>query len=204
MSRRAKASALFFASFHAFLLLPLAPLWAQSSDFPAGADLFAPVIQHQPPEDLLPPEEDYKLTAKVTDDVGVKEVVLYYRVRGAARYSSTNMTPTGKGGYAAVVPREDISEPGIEYYIQASDEAGNIAQRAFPFSPLTIDVAAAPAPIPPVVQKEKILTDEILPPGKETFALSTEAPLEPEPILEKKPWYKKWWVWTIALAVVGG
>ncbi|MEC4677878.1 MAG: hypothetical protein VST69_03890 [Nitrospirota bacterium] len=212
ISRKTSTSFLFLLSFYAFILLPLTPLWAQPFELSENTDIFAPLIRHQPIEEALQSGGTYKIEARVSDNIGVTEVILYYRTQGQEIYSSINMETIWRGEYTTHIPKEDIEVPGIEYYIQASDQAGNISQRAFPFSPLTIDVFVAPkdkstdpVPPPPVAQKkEKILMSEILSVEREPFALSTEKPVETQAISEKKPWYKKWWVWTIALAVVGG
>ncbi|VAX33249.1 hypothetical protein MNBD_NITROSPIRAE01-847 [hydrothermal vent metagenome] len=215
ISRKTSTSFLFLLSFYAFILLPLTPLWAQPFELSEDTDIFAPLIRHQPLEEALQSGGAYKIEARVSDNIGVTEVILYYRTHGNEPYSSINMESIWQGDYSAVIPKEDIAEPGLEYYIQASDKAGNISQRAFPFSPLTIDVLVAPKdkstdpvppiPIPPVAKKEDtMLTNEILPFERKPFALSTEKPVETQAISEKKPWYKKWWVWTIALAVIGG
>ncbi|VAX32083.1 hypothetical protein MNBD_NITROSPIRAE01-1887, partial [hydrothermal vent metagenome] len=137
---------------------------------------------------------------------------------GQEIYSSINMETIWRGEYTTHIPKEDIATPGIEYYIQARDHAGNTSQRAFPFSPLRIEVVAAPkdeaakpeehivlAPVPPPAPKqETFLSEEILPQEREPFALRTEKPVEVQTMSEKKPWYKKWWVWAIVVSVAGG
>jgi len=213
ISRKTSTTFLFLLSFYAFILLPLTPLWAQPFELSEDTDIFAPLIRHQPLEEALQSGGAYKIEARVSDNIGVSEVILYYRTYGNEPYSSINMESIWQGDYSAVIPKEDIAEPGLEYYIQASDLNGNTSQHAFPFSPLRIEVVVASKdgieeeivtePIP-TEREDTILANEILPVEREPFALSTEKPLAPQTIPEKKPWYKKWWVWTIALAVVGG
>ncbi|MCP4406926.1 MAG: hypothetical protein GY807_04045, partial [Gammaproteobacteria bacterium] len=48
----------------------------------------------------------------------------------------------GQGIYTTTIPSEDMLAPGIEYYIQAADTAGNTVLRGFDFSPLIILVGS--------------------------------------------------------------
>ncbi len=200
-----RAALLFLVSFYVFLLLPLTPLWAQGLDFPADADLFAPVIQHEPPTQAISSESPFRFQAKVTDNIGVGKVTLFYRKAGEEVFASMKMSAIGEENYAATIAKEHISNPGFEYYIQAGDKAGNTALRGFSFAPLV--VAVSPALVPEKVEEVKkppapkkaapVLTEEFFPTKRAPMVLSTGETLE-------KPWYKKWWVWTIALVLVGG
>ena len=82
-------------------------------------------------------------------------------------------------------------EPGVEYYIQAEDKAGNIAQRGFAFSPLMVEVSPF---LPSMGEEPEVIVEA---PAQEDIVMTTgEAPV-------KKAWYKKWWVWTIVAAAAG-
>lgn len=188
MKIKNKALLLFVFSFYTFLFLPLAPLWAQALKMPANSDLVAPSIQHDPPTEKIAPGEPVSIQATVTDNNTIKEVLLFYRVQGEDEYLSINMQPKGPTSYTTLIPKEEIRAPGLEYYIQASDQAGNVALRGFSFSPLSVAVAPKAAP-------NETFTKNVFPKDEKETALKTE-------VSEGKPWYKKWWVWAIAGVVV--
>lgn len=191
MKIKSRALFLFLISFYSYLFVPLAPLWAQSLRLPADSDQTAPAIQHEPPA-LILLGESALLEATVSDNRAVKEVLLFYRTVGDDDYLSLTMEPIGESRYRASLPSEEVREPGLEYYIQAIDSAGNIARQGFPFSPLEVIVSAAS----PEGQQEDF-TERIFPEQERGVGLKTEE-------TTAKPWYKKWWVWTIAGAVAIG
>lgn len=174
-----KGDLLFFISFCTFFLLPLTPLFAQDLEL-ADIDLFAPVIRHEPPSQTITPESSLTLTAKITDNIGVNAVTLFYRTSGGEAFFSMKMDPTWKENYRATVPKESISSPGFEYYIQAGDQAGNTALRGFSFSPLIIAVSQAPA------IAAEVSPISVSSPPQEPSALGTVKTYE-------YPWYKRWW-----------
>ena len=178
------AMLLSMVAFYTFLVIPMMPLWAQDVTLPEDADISAPNIQHEPSQESVGAGESLEIMAIITDDEGVKEATLYYRSVGNVEYFSLKMTPLEGDAYTAIIPREDVLEPGMEYYVQASDKAGNVVLRGFSFEPLVVTVA----PVLPTMEF----------PPSEDLVLKTEGP-------PSKPWYKKWWVWTIVGAVaIGG
>jgi hypothetical protein len=186
-----RALFLVWVAFYSFLVIPTAPLWAQSLKLPTKGDLAAPIISHEPPSQSLRSGEPLTVQATITDNTEIKEATLFYRTMGKEEYSSINMERKPQGSYSASIPTEEVAEPGVEYYIQASDQAGNIALRGFSFSPLTVTVTS------PVPEKktDEALTQNVFPTEEKNVAMkSDEASL--------KPWYKKWWVWTLVGAVV--
>jgi hypothetical protein len=67
------------------------------------------------------------ITAKVTDESSVKNVLLWYRVGSDQPFASSNMNLTG-GMYTAKVKGSDLQGHGygaMEFYLTAEDEAGN-------------------------------------------------------------------------------
>ncbi|MBI3610168.1 MAG: hypothetical protein HY204_05645 [Nitrospirae bacterium] len=187
-----KALLLSFVAFYTFLFLPFLPLWAEEIQLPSNADRTAPVVQHEPPGQSAPSAKDLVIQATITDNVAVKEAFLFYRPLGNTEYFSINMNPVGNNLYAATIPKEDVQEPGIEYYIQAADPSGNTVLRGFSFSPLMITVAPV-LPAPKGGNEPAAVAPA--PSSQEPLALKTEAPAT-------SPWYKKWWVWAIAAGVV--
>ena len=181
-----KAMLLAFVSFHAFVLAPLAPVFAQ--DF----DISAPEISHQVMTGSAPGGEALKIQAKITDDVAVSKAKLFYRPLGDPTYKEIPMKAGRKGRYTATIPKKKVIEPGVEYYIQAEDTAGNIAQRGFAFSPLMVTVAPF---LPSMGEEPEVIVEA---PAQEDIVMTTgEASA-------KKAWYKKWWVWTIVGAAAIG
>ncbi|TAK00891.1 MAG: hypothetical protein EPO39_15175 [Candidatus Manganitrophaceae bacterium] len=189
-----RAIVLIVVAFYSFLFIPTAPLWAQALKVPANTDLTAPIIQHEPPTRSFRSGDSVTIQATITDNAEVKEATLFYRTIGTEAYSSINMERLQQGTFSTSIPTQDIAEPGVEYYIQASDKAGNIALRGFSFSPLTVTVTPA---LPEKKGTEEAFTEKVFPAEEKQTALKTEATPD-------KPWYKKWWVWAIAGAVVVG
>lgn len=187
-----KSQFLLLTAIYAFIVLPLSPVWAQGLSFPADVDHTAPIIQHEPSAAPFPAGEPLVFEATITDDMGVKEATLFYRPQGGSDYASIHMNAIGQDRYTAAVPQDQVSEPGLEYYIQASDEAGNMVMRGFSFSPL---MAIVELGAPGMEEAEKGLAAAS--PEEGPFKLATEEP-------PTKPWYKKWWVWTLVGAVVIG
>ena len=123
------------------VLLPIAH--AAELALPSG-DLTAPVIKHIPISKDALPGQPIDIKATVTDNVGVKEVILFYRENPAADFKRMKMKrDLDSFIYTASIP--SIDSPGLEYYIQATDLAGNALLFGHAFSPLTITVAPAAA-----------------------------------------------------------
>ncbi|MCF6363389.1 MAG: hypothetical protein L3J88_08610 [Gammaproteobacteria bacterium] len=123
------------------VLLPIAH--AAELALPSG-DLTAPTIKHSPIRKDVPPGQPVDIKATVTDNVGVKEVILFYRESAEADFKRLKMNrDLDSFIYTVTVPVADA--PGLEYYIQATDLAGNTLLFGHAFSPLTITVAPAAA-----------------------------------------------------------
>ena len=160
------------------VLLPIAH--AAELALPSG-DLTAPVIKHTPISKDALPGQPVGIKATVTDNVGVKEVILFYRENTAADFKRLKMKrDLDSFVYTANIPVVD--SPGLEYYIQATDLAGNTLLFGHAFSPLTITLAPAAA-------------DE-----GETKAVAVMEPQATPAAKEEKSGVSKW-VW-IGLGVV--
>jgi len=66
---------------------------------------------------------DVPITAKVTDDISVKSVKLYYQVGGEVP-TYMSMTPDGST-YKQTIPGSAVTNKGLSYYVLADDHAGN-------------------------------------------------------------------------------
>lgn len=98
------------------------------------SDLIAPQVIHKPVTSFE--ENDLSLVATVTDNVAIKKVLLFYRSIGSTSYISVLMQLGTNNNYRYVISQQDITAPGIEYYIQAEDMAGNTLLHGYPFSPM--------------------------------------------------------------------
>jgi hypothetical protein len=136
-------------------------LKAAQLSLPAG-DLVAPEVSHEVIPDTLEPGSSVQIKATVTDNVGVKSVILFYRTKGEEEYKRTNMNRIGEtDDFAVTLGKEEMVVPGIEYYIQAMDLAGNSLLHGYSFSPLVVNVAT---PIgkagPAVAETGEIIREE--------------------------------------------
>jgi len=198
MRKKKKHAVIFLLlSVYAFFFFPLSPLLAQTSD---KADRFPPAIQHNPFRTALNLEDPVIFQANISDNQAVREVHLFYRTTGRGEYVSLKMEWIGGKDYLTIIPQRFVHWPGIEYYIQASDAAGNTSTQGFPNAPLLVEFNAPPKQ----AEQSENINPPILPPEKKGFRLSTTSTTTEKTDHRAKPWYKKWWVWTIALSVVAG
>ena len=126
---------------NSLIFLPLVSAYAaEGLALPAG-DVIAPEITAPPITKKIPPGERTTIHATVTDNIGVKNVTIFYRDMGAIDFKRTEMMRElgTKDEYMATLP--EIMAPGIEYYIQATDNAGNTILHGHTFSPLTLTVS---------------------------------------------------------------
>ncbi|HAZ36661.1 MAG TPA: DNA-binding protein [Clostridiaceae bacterium] len=89
-------------------------------------DTEKPVITHDP---VLKGNisENLKISATITDNKEVKLAKVYYRVKGQTEFKSVDMT-NSETIYTGVIPKEELSKEGMEYYIEASDGSNNISR----------------------------------------------------------------------------
>ncbi len=121
------------------------------------------------------------LSATITGDVGETTVQLYYRTGERANYRSLDMTRTLASSYLVTIPTSQLDAGVLEYYIVAVNQAGQMVRLASEDVPLSVPVTATTVDSPRAVK------------------LTTE-----EPGADRKPWYTKWWVWTILGGAAAG
>ena len=122
------------------ILFPFLTVHTAGQQKTAFGDLVAPTIAHSPISGSTAPGGELKITAEVSDNVGVKSVLLHYRAKGGKKFKSIKMVAEiGSKTYAAIVPA--VTAPGVEYYIQAADASGNAFLHGHSFSPLTASVS---------------------------------------------------------------
>ena len=125
---------------NSLIFLPLVNTYAAEGLALPSGDLIAPEIISPPVTKQIPPG-DTTIHATVTDNVGVKNVTIFYRNIGAIDFERTEMMRElgVDDEYSVTLP--EIMVPGIEYYIQATDQAGNTILHGHTFSPLTLTVS---------------------------------------------------------------
>jgi hypothetical protein len=91
-------------------------------------DAEPPKISYPNPVIVGPLGAPATVAPTVTDNVGVVEVALFYRISGGGEYKEIKMAKATSGDtYSGVIPGEAVVEAGVEYYIQAKDGDGNLA-----------------------------------------------------------------------------
>ena len=164
---------------------PFYTISAQESAQPS-LDVSAPEIQHEEFTGHQPTGQQLEFIVKAVDDSGIEHVTLYYRVIGTNEFKQLEMVKIGdRGIYSTIIPPEDVSAPGIEYYIESADTAGNTVLRGFDFDPLIILVGSAGF--------EETVTE---PPVVETAAQPKEQ--------KKKSGAMKWVLIGLGVAAVAG
>lgn len=119
--------------------MAFAPLLRAGSLSLPSSDLVAPIITQQKYINTVEKNKDHNITVTVKDNVGVKQVILYYRVIGTEAYKTQNMQNiSGTDDYSATIKSNKITPPGVEYYVQAMDHAGNTLLHGYSFSPLSV------------------------------------------------------------------
>ena len=116
----------------------------------SAGDVSAPRISHALIDNIAPAGQPITIAATVIDDSGVRSVALFYRQIGTNTYERLSMAQIKDTAmYSVTIPGEWVKDPGIEYYIEATDSAGNALLRGFSYSPLVVYVNP-PQPSRPV------------------------------------------------------
>ena len=122
----------------------------------ADPDLVSPVIEHQAATGAIKGGTPIKMLAKVTDDIGVKSVTLYYRTEGMTSYRTLEMGLDSESGqFTAIIPGDEVVTSSLEYYIQATDVNGNTVTRGGRNFPLSIALVAPPVESTPTDDKQE-------------------------------------------------
>jgi hypothetical protein len=107
-----------------------------------AADVSAPEVNHKPIIGPIPVGATHQLKATVSDNVGVDGVSLFYRQVGDSQYQRKTMLRETNDSdvYSITLGTKDLAVPGIEYYIQATDLAGNSVLYGYSFEPIKLNV----------------------------------------------------------------
>ncbi len=125
------------------VLLVFSPFTTSVSLAQSSIDIIPPKVLHEPETETIESGSPYVVTATVTDEGGVDRVTLFYRKTGESDYQSTDLLRSSGGDtFMLELDATDLSEPGLEYYFEAEDVAGNTLLRGFAFDPLVLKVSA--------------------------------------------------------------
>ncbi len=152
------------------------------------SDTTMPKIEHAPIMEKVKSGKPLVISAKVTDNTKVEEVIVFYRAAEAENFTPLKMKIVAGDRYEAIIPEAVVREPRIEYFIQATDSAGNTIMRGIKISPLTVKVE------PPIITKPEEIVSEVEPPD-----IQIPAPAEGD--REEK---KFGWGWAVLGAVAIG
>ena len=145
-----KAAAIIFAL--ACALTYTSGVLAQQGD---DEDRTSPMILHQTQEMPVVAGYAVEVGAKVTDNVRVARVQLFYRIPGETRYRTVEMTRRDGDEYAGSIAASDVKIKGLEYFMIARDWAGNLTLLGSATAPVFMTVRSPVQESP--VQQELVL-----------------------------------------------
>jgi len=105
------------------------------------ADVTAPELEQKNLVTKIAAGKDHQILVTATDNVAIKDVVLFYRDIGDSMYRNKvmrNIPNTDE--YSVTLSASEIHGDGLEYYIKATDHAGNTLLLGYAFSPIAIHV----------------------------------------------------------------
>ncbi len=140
----------FFHAFVSVFVLTFLVINATQADQLAlpAADIIAPTVVQNNHVSSIDAGENHQIRVTVTDNIAVKSVNLFYRGIGNSEYQVKTMhNAAGADDYAVTVMADQISADGLEYYIQATDSAGNTLLHGYAFSPVAITINTVNSPV---------------------------------------------------------
>jgi hypothetical protein len=108
-------------------------------------DVDPPVVDHTPPG-TAKEHKDLVINATVVDDDDNVTVTLYYRMNGTTEWKTVDMTGDAGDNYVGTIPKEDLEDGTLEYYIEATDSEGNTEVVQSGSTPINIEVKKKPKP----------------------------------------------------------
>jgi len=121
---------------------------------PPVADNVPPQIIHEPYK-TAPEGASLRISATITDNVGVKEAFLYYKNREMKGFARVPMQQEAEKLFVGIIKPERVKKPRLEYFIEAYDEAGNVARFASKDAPHVIIVRMGAKPVAEKPKKKK-------------------------------------------------
>lgn len=108
----------------------------------SAIDTEPPRVLHETGNEEVNVGQETPISANIVDDNAVESAVLYYRTVGQDKYKTRAMEKVNRSldTYLAELRKSEVQEPGVEYYIVATDKQGNSRSRGFSFEPLLLSV----------------------------------------------------------------
>jgi len=104
-----------------------------------AADVTAPTMEQKNLVTKITAGKDHQIVVTATDNVAVKNVILFYRNTGEKIYQTRVMhNVPDTDDYGVTLSASEIQGDGLEYYIQATDPAGNTLLLGYAFSPIAV------------------------------------------------------------------
>ena len=117
-------------------------LYAQSVS--SAVDFDPPEIRHLTDNSVVPEGQSASISATVKDNVGIESVVLHFRVNAEQQYSARDMIRSDQTDlFIATLEPDEIVQPSLEYYFEATDTNGNAVLEGFPLIPFSLAVGDA-------------------------------------------------------------
>jgi len=110
------------------------------------ADTDPPVLIHRQADSAGVAGELQTFLARVSDDFEVASVTLYYRQSDSGQFTQIPMRALfdSLDEYMIAVETVESAYPGLQYYIEARDSAGNITNRGYEYAPIVLPLDRAP------------------------------------------------------------
>lgn len=124
-------------------------------------DTTGPRLNHSPLTKTITANQSQTISAKVSDNTAIKEVLLFYRSGELGSYNRLELsTIENSEFYMAQLPASAITTPQLHYYLEARDEAGNVTVQGSEEHPITLGVKEHVKDITPLVNAETIVKPE--------------------------------------------
>ncbi|MCP4806653.1 MAG: hypothetical protein GY884_15030 [Proteobacteria bacterium] len=87
----------------------------------SGVELAGPVLSHEVPTATFAIGEDIPLSIAAEDADGVGGIDVVYRDQGGAFWNTVEASTEDGVAWTATIPGADVEDPGVEYYLRATD-----------------------------------------------------------------------------------
>lgn len=144
----------------------------------AVTDLVPPIVRHSPPTRIMHGGK-MVIMAIVEDESDISLVNLWYKAPGKGKYTRIRMERSDSKTYQVSIEVTKGFKEGIEYYIEATDQSGNVGTDGNKVMPYFVGISELPD-IPRLTKEDK-----------------------PDVKISKRSWWRNPWFW-VGVVVVGG
>lgn len=144
----------------------------------AVTDLVPPIVRHSPPTRITHGEK-MVIMAIVEDESDISLVNLWYKAPGKGTYTRIRMEQGDSKTYQISIEVTKGFKEGIEYYIEATDQFGNVGTDGNKAMPYYVGISELPD-IPRLAKEDK-----------------------PDVKISKRAWWRNPWFW-VGVVVLGG